>query len=212
MALLDLFIFILFFGCRLFGGLLRLLRSGRLLRKALFLGQKPVPGFRAVRRFRLFRLRFRFRHLGLRLRWCFVRGLLRCAVRRFSGRLFRIRMCRLVRLFLRQHLFGIQRFERQWLFVLCRHCGRFRFFRLRRFLRNGRHYRRRRFLRKRQTEIGEVQIVKIDLRQAGLRLGLGRRFLCSRLRILRRQGFLRLLFCSGFRQRLFRFRLALFGE
>ena len=99
--------------------------------------------------------------------------------------------------------------ERQWLFVLCRHCGRFRFFRLRRFLRNGRHYRRRRFLRKRQTEIGEVQIVKIDLRQAGLRLGLGRRCLRSRLRILRRQGFLRLLFCSGFRQRLFRFRFGL---
>ena len=120
-------------------------------------------------------------------------------------------MCRLVRLFLRQHLFGIQRFERQWLFVLRRSVRRFARFLFRLFLRRGRHDRRSRFFRERQAEIRKVQLVKIDLRQHGrLRLR-GDFFFRLGLRQLFRQLFDK-LFGEIFRQRLFRFRLALFGE
>ena len=121
-------------------------------------------------------------------------------------------MCRLVRLFLRQHLFGIQRFERQWLFVLCRSVRRFARFLFRLFLRRGRHDRRSRFFCKRQAEIRKVQLVKIDLRQHGrLRL---RGDLFFRLGL--RQQLFRLLFDKlfgkFFRQRFFCLRLGLFGE
>ena len=213
MALLDLFIFIPFFGCRLFGGLFRRSFLRRFIKRRFLFRRKIFRDLRIrrtlflIRSFRHFRL-FRFRRFpGLRLLRRFfrqlVRLLLRQDLRRFLARRGKVLV---LRRFSQERFFRHgDRFGGCGLFVLRRFVRRFDRSLFQLFLR------RSRFFRECQAKIGKIQLVRIDLRQHGrLRL---RGDLFFRLRL--RQWLFRLLFDKLFReifrQRLFRFRLGLFG-